>query len=119
MKRTVVTPLSRTSVRQFIEGPDRVIVGECEGYEPRTADRARLWSRIRSAAAVGATYSALRALCQGHPEYIDFLIGTARALRCTALEERIGMTSDAERHDDLDLEPWDWESPPGEPDGSI
>lgn len=103
-----VTPLSRASVRRFIEGSDVVQVAEESDYEPRTPDRAHLWSRIRSAATPGATYSALRALCRGSPEYVDFLIGTAQALRCPALEARLGLVPDMPQNDDLDLEPWDW-----------
>ena len=114
----VVTPLSRASVRRFIEGTDIVRVVDETDYEPRTPDRALLWSRIRSAATPGATYSALRALCRGHPEYIDFLIGSAGALRCAALEARLGLAPEEPSNDDLGLEPWDWEDDSAQgPDG--
>lgn len=113
------TPLTRASVRRYIEGSDVVRVAEDADYEPQTPDRARLWSRIRSAAAAGATYSALRGLCRGNPEYVDFLIGTVQALRCAALEARLGLVPDLPSNEDLGLEPWDWESEPSaDPDGS-
>jgi hypothetical protein len=115
--KVAASPLSRASVRRFIEGSDVVRIAEDADYEPRTPDRARLWSRIRSAATLGATYSALRALCRGNPEYVDFLIGTVQALRCEALEARLGLVPDVPSNEDLGLEPWDWEQDaPEDPD---
>ena len=83
--------LNRAIVRNQIQEMDRVFVSDDHQYHPTKLDHQKVWPRIMAVTgSKGAWYSTLRTLCRGNHDYILYLIGDIGALKCPALEQRLG-----------------------------